>query len=137
MEAWEIAQIAAEAAAEKKGQDVVTLDISPVSLIADYFVIASASNKIQMVAMADNVQEQLAKQGLSILHREGRAGASWILLDYGAVVVHIFREDARQFYALERLWGDAPVHRFKDLTTDINSAIMANVTTEHASHDGE
>jgi ribosome-associated protein len=130
VEAWEIAQIAAQAAAEKKGQDVVILDISPVSLIADYFVIASASNKIQMVAIADNVEEQLTKQGIAILHREGREGASWVLLDYGAVVVHVFHQDAREFYALERLWGDAPIYRFKDLTTKVNSAIMANVTTE-------
>lgn len=137
MKAWELAQKAAEAAAEKKGQDVIILDISPVSLIADYFVIASASNKAQMGAIADNVEEQLAKQGEAILHREGRGEASWILLDYGAVVVHIFREEARQFYALERLWGDAPVYRFNDLTTGVNSAIMANVTSEHASYDGE
>ncbi|MGI6130086.1 MAG: ribosome silencing factor [bacterium] len=114
MQAWDIAQRAAEAAVEKKGQDVVILDISPVSLIADYFVIASASNKMQMVAIADNVEEQLAELGEVMLHREGRGEASWILLDYGAVVVHIFREDARQFYALERLWGDAPAHRLSD-----------------------
>ncbi|HHV07394.1 MAG TPA: ribosome silencing factor [Firmicutes bacterium] len=137
VEAWEIAQLAAAAAAEKKGYDVLILDISPVSLIADYFVIASASNKIQMAAIADNVEQRLAEQGESILHREGRGEASWILLDYGAVVVHVFREEARQFYALERLWGDAPVHRFKDLTTGANSAIMANVASEYASNDGE
>lgn len=137
VEAWEIAQTAARAVEEKKGYDIVILDISTVSLIADYFVIASASNKIQMEAIADNVEEQLAVCGESILHREGRGTASWILLDYGAVVIHILREEARHFYALERLWGDAPVHRLKDLTTGVNSAIMANVTSEHASYDEE
>lgn len=137
MEAWEMAQTAARAVAEKKGYDVAILDISPVSLIADYFVIASAKNKMQMAAIADFVQEKLAEQGETILHREGRGEASWILLDYGAVVVHVFREEARQFYALERLWGDAPIYRLEDLTTDANSAIMANVTIEHAGYDRE
>ena len=113
MQAWDIAQCAAKAAAEKKGQDVVILNISPISLIADYFVIASAGNKTQMMSIADNIQEQLSALGENMLHREGRAEASWILLDYGAVVVHVFSEDARQFYALDRLWGDAPVHRLE------------------------
>lgn len=137
MEPWEMAQTAAEAAAEKKGYDVVILDISPVSLIADYFVIVSAANKIQMAAIADNVEEKMDERGETVLHREGRGEVSWILMDYGAVVVHIFREEARQFYALERLWGDAPVYPLKDLTTGVNSAIIANVTSEHASYDEE
>ncbi|NMA55148.1 MAG: ribosome silencing factor [Firmicutes bacterium] len=120
MNTWEVAQAAARAIEEKKGHDIVILNISPVSLIADYFVIASASNRPQMEAIADNVVEKLAELGQTILHREGRQPATWILLDYGAVVVHIFREEARDFYALERLWGDVPTHQLHQLEESIN-----------------
>ena len=134
---WEIAQAAARAAEDKKGYEIVILHISPISLIADYFVIASARNRAQMEAIADNVVEQLDKCQQPLLHREGRGTGSWILLDYGAVVVHIFREEARRFYALESLWGDAPVYRLENLTTAANLAIMPEVTTEQSGDDKE
>lgn len=137
MEAQEIAYLAAQAAEEKKGGDVVILDISRISLIADYFVIASAGNKIQLVAIADNIEERLAAQGVTALHREGHANASWILLDYGSVVVHVMREEARDFYALERLWGDAPVFRPEALTSGSNSGIMTTVTSQNARNEEE
>ncbi|HKM39864.1 MAG TPA: ribosome silencing factor [bacterium] len=114
MKVWEIAEEAARAAADKKGYDIIILNISPISLIADYFVITSAKNRAQMEAIADHVIERLNTCHQSLLHREGRGTSPWLLLDYGAVVVHIFKEKARQFYALESLWGDAPVHRLEN-----------------------
>ncbi|MGI6604632.1 MAG: ribosome silencing factor [bacterium] len=137
LEVLEIAALAAQAAEEKKAKDVVILNIGGISLIADYFVIASAANKTQLMAIADNVEQVLAKQGITMLHREGHADATWILLDYGGVVVHVMREEAREFYALERLWGDAPVFRPETLTSDMNLSIMTNVTTANANDDGE
>jgi len=137
VEPQEVARLAALAAEEKKGRDVVILDISGISLIADYFVIAGAGNRVQLAAIADRVEEVLAEHGVQVLHREGHANAAWVLLDYGGVVVHVMLDEAREFYALERLWGDAPVFRPETLTTGANSSIMSTVTSEHASHEKE
>jgi len=97
----------AEAMADKKAQDVRVLDLQGISLIADYFVIAGGNSKIQVQAIAGHVEEKLAEFGLQPLRREGVREGIWILLDYGAVVAHIFQHDARLFYNLEGLWGDA------------------------------
>jgi ribosome-associated protein len=137
VEAREIARLAALAAEEKKGRDVVILDISGISLIADYFVITSVANRMQLVAIADRVEEALAEHGVPLLHREGHGNATWILLDYGGVVVHVMLDEARDFYGLERLWGDAPVFRPEALTTEAHSSIMSNVTSENARNEEE
>lgn len=102
-----MAALAAAAAEEKKAQNVVALDMSGVSLIADYFVICSGRTATQVQAIADNVEKEFKAAGMHFLHREGYREGKWLLLDYGAVVVHIFQEDQRSFYNLERLWGDA------------------------------
>ncbi|HHY93166.1 MAG TPA: ribosome silencing factor, partial [Firmicutes bacterium] len=117
MESQQVARLAALAAEEKKGHEVIILDISGISLIADYFVIVGAGNRVQLAAIADRVEEVLAEHGVPVLHREGHANAAWVLLDYGGVVVHVMLDEAREFYALERLWGDAPVFRPDALTT--------------------
>lgn len=107
MDAKEEALLAAEAASNKKARNVSILDMTQVSAVADYFVICSASNPIQARAIADAVEEKLGpvtRRG----HREGYDLGRWVLLDYGAVVVHIFHEAERDYYNLERLWGDAP-----------------------------
>jgi ribosome-associated protein len=99
--------IAVAAAEDKKGRDILTLEIKDVSPITDYFVICGAGSVAQAQAIADNVEEKMRERGESFLHKEGYNRANWILLDYGDVVVHIFQEEDRRFYNLEQLWGDA------------------------------
>lgn len=90
----------------KKGYDVKVIDISEISILADYFIIANGSNSNQVQAMVDNVEEQMYKAGFDDPKVEGYNNASWILLDYNDVVLHIFDEESRSFYNLERLWRD-------------------------------
>jgi ribosome-associated protein len=102
-----IAKRAAEAADDKKGVDVVVLDVRKESDMTDYMVIAGAHSKAQMRAMDDSVEEALLDRGVRILHREGRSKDRWIALDYGSLVVHILLMEARKFYRLESLWEKA------------------------------
>ena len=104
----EAAQLCAEAADNKKGFDILILDLRSLTYITDYFVICSASNTSQVRAISDGVEETLAKAGVHPSHVEGEAEASWVLVDYGDIVVHIFDEQTRIYYSLEKLWGDAP-----------------------------
>jgi ribosome-associated protein len=97
-----------QAIAEKKGKQIVMIELAGVSLITDYFIVCSGNSRTQTQAIADNVEEKMKKAGFSLGRREGYAEGRWILLDYGVVIVHIFQEEDRQFYNLERLWGDAP-----------------------------
>ncbi|OPX87936.1 MAG: Ribosomal silencing factor RsfS [Pelotomaculum sp. PtaB.Bin104] len=101
--------IAVQAAEDKKAQDLIVLDISGISVIADYFVICSGRSATQVQAIAENIQEMLEKAGVNALRREGFREGNWVLLDYGDVIIHVFQEADRQFYKLERLWGDAQV----------------------------
>lgn len=87
---------------------LATLDLRGLSSFTDYFLIASAESSRQVRALAERVEERLGQAKVRMLHREGAGEARWILLDYQDVVVHIFEEQTRQFYDLERLWGDAP-----------------------------
>lgn len=104
-----LAKLVAHLATDKKALDVVVLEIGKVSLIADYFVIASGKNKLQVQAIADHIIAELKKEGQHLLlHKEGYAEGLWTLLDYGSVVIHIFQMEERRFYNLERLWGHAP-----------------------------
>lgn len=95
------------AAANKKAKDIRILDIRGISPIADYFVICSGGSSIQVRAIADEIEEKMVEQQLQPLHKEGYDSARWILLDYGNVIVHIFHQEDREFYDLERLWADA------------------------------
>lgn len=100
--------LAAQTASDKKAQRVAVLDVHEVSGVADYFIICGAGNTTQVRAIADAIEEKLGpvtKRG----HREGYDSGRWVLLDYGHIVVHIFHEVEREYYNLERLWGDAPV----------------------------
>lgn len=99
---------------DKFGKDIVILDIREISILADYFVIASASNPSQMKAMADACEQELFKLGITLNHAEGTSNSSWYLLDFNCVIVHIFSGDDRAFYNLERIWGDAPVIDVRD-----------------------
>jgi len=105
----ELAKVAATAADDKKATDIIVLDLTGKSDVCDYFVICTVANNPMMDAVVEAVQEKVRVNcGEKPLMVEGRAGATWVLVDYGAVVMHVFREEAREFYRLERLWGDAP-----------------------------
>ena len=104
-----MAQIACKAIDDKKGQDIKVIDIHTVSVIADYFVIASGTNSNQVQAIVDNVEEQLGRAGFEAKQIEGNRNSSWILMDYGDVIVHVFDEENRLFYDLERFWRDGKV----------------------------
>lgn len=97
----------AKAARAKKADDVVVLDMRKVSNFAEFFVIASAASDRKVKAIADGIEEALEKKGLHLRGKEGYKEAAWILIDAGAVVAHVFYQQARDFYALERLWADA------------------------------
>lgn len=92
---------------EKKGIDIKILDIQGLSPLADYFLIASGTNSNQLQAMADEVSEKLSKHGCHPKQTEGYQGGSWILMDYGDFMIHLFKTDAREFYNLEKIWRDA------------------------------
>ncbi|WP_129597328.1 ribosome silencing factor [Anaerophilus nitritogenes] len=94
---------------DKKGQDIRILDIKNISSFADYFVITHGSSTRQVKAIADEIQDQLGKKGIVLDHKEGYHEGRWILLDYIQVVVHIFIEEERSFYDIERVWKDATV----------------------------
>jgi len=105
----ETARLAAEGLEERKGRRIVVLDLTELTLVTDYFVIASGTSRTHLQGLADRVEEKLERAGVPLLHREGGDKSGWILLDYGDVVVHIFDEISREFYNLERLWGDARI----------------------------
>ena len=102
----EFARIAIAALEEKKATEIRVIDISEVSVLADYFIIANGSNRPQMQAMSDEVSEKMEKAGAVLKQVEGYANASWILMDFGDVIVHIFGEQDRLLYDLERIWRD-------------------------------
>ena len=102
----EMVRLARKAMDEKKAIDIKVIDIHEVSVIADYFVIASGSNLNQVQAMVDNVEEQLGRAGYEPKQVEGTRGSNWILMDYGDLIIHVFDEENRLFYDLERIWRD-------------------------------
>ena len=106
MDARQKAKMAIAALEDKKAEDVHVIDISEVSTLADYFIIASGTNKNQMQAMQDAVDEKLSRAGYEPKHIEGNKNATWILMDYGDVIIHIFDKENRLFYDLERIWRD-------------------------------
>jgi len=102
---------------------VLILDLRDLSSVTDYFVIVDASSEVQVRAVANGVVEALEEQGVMPFRKEGTGDARWVLLDYGDVVIHVFRTEEREYYDLERLWGDAP--RFV-LSEDQQSMAPAN-----------
>mgnify|MGYP001135035366 CR=1 FL=1 len=107
----EMAVTAYKALSEKKGEDITIIEISQISIMADYFVISNGANLPQVQAMVENVQEKMGKSGFEVKRVEGNRSSSWILLDYGDVVVHIFDKEDRLFYDLERIWSDGKTRR--------------------------
>lgn len=115
MTSLESARLAAKALCERKGLDIKLIKIRDISSIADYFVIAAGSSNTHVKSLADNVEYRLDNEGLSVSHIEGYRSDSWILLDYVDVVVHVFSEEAREYYSLERLWEDGEETDISDI----------------------
>ena len=109
MTSREMLKIAYTVLDEKKGEDIKVIDISNISVIADYFLIASANNINQLQAMSDELQEKFSKEGIEVKQVEGNRSAPWILLDYGDLVIHLFDKEDRLFYDLERIWTDGKI----------------------------
>lgn len=107
--AIKLANLAASAASDKIGENIVALDVSELMPLADIFLLISGRNERQVQSISDGIQENLHEAGHRLLREEGKAGGRWILLDFGDVICHIFHEQDREFYSLERLWKDSPV----------------------------
>ncbi|MGN8833489.1 ribosome silencing factor [Selenomonas montiformis] len=110
----EMSKAICKAASDKKARDIVVMDMQGLMSSTDYFVICSANTATQVRAIADNIEEKLAEQGAAFLHKEGYREGEWVLMDYGDVIAHIFMQEAREYYALERLWGDAKLTSYED-----------------------
>ncbi len=106
-ESVDLAKKIAELAADKKAQNVVVLEVEELTTVTDYFVIMSGNNENQVKAIAREIEDELADQGLEPYRQAGKNHGRWILLDYKDVVVHVFHKQERSFYDLERLWADA------------------------------
>lgn len=102
----EMAKIAYNALSDKKGEDIKIINIEGISVLADYFIIANGNSDSQVSALVDNVVEELHKAGYVLKQREGQASGSWVLLDFGDIIVHVFDRENRLFYDLERIWKD-------------------------------
>ena len=111
----EMARIAYNALSDKKGEDIKIIDITEISVLADYFLIANGSSDSQVSALVDNVEEELHKAGYVMKQREGQASGSWVLLDFGDIIVHVFDRENRLFYDLERIWKDGKIINSEEL----------------------
>lgn len=119
LSAEEKTAVSTRAATDRKALDVVVLDMREASLLTDYFLICAGGSERQAQAIADAIDEQMTRHGVASLGVEGYQEARWILMDYGDVVVHVFSQDTRDFYDLERLWSGAP-------RVDLSHDLMAN-----------
>ncbi len=114
MDSKQITKIAFDALEDKKGVNIKVIDISSISILADYFIIAGGTNENQVKALADNVEEKLAEVELMPKQIEGYDNANWILMDYQDVIIHIFNEQDRLFFDLERIWSDGQLVDVKE-----------------------
>ena len=105
--AKELALLAARALSDKKGKEIQVLEIGELTTLADYFVLCTATSSTQVKAMSDACEEAMEKQGETVHHIEGHRDGAWLLMDFSCVIVHVFTDEARKFYDLERLWADA------------------------------
>lgn len=123
------AVLAAKCLDDKKASDIIVLEVTAVSSIADYFIIATADSKRQIKTCADYIHETLSLKGIRSHHIEGMTNLEWVLMDYGDIIVHIFDTDSRIYYGLERLWGDAPKVAFK---TKVRSTLKRTAVKDTA-----
>ena len=114
-ESKKMALLAVEALEDKKAEDITIIDISEVSVLADYFIISDGSNRNQVQAMADSAEEALGRAGYDAKQIEGYQSANWILMDYKDIIVHVFSKEDRAFYDLERIWRDGKQITKEDL----------------------
>lgn len=114
-ESKKMARMAIDALEDKKAEDITILDISEISVLADYFIIANGNNRNQVQAMADSVEDSLGRAGYEPKQIEGYQTANWILMDYKDIIVHVFSEEDRGFYDLERVWRDGKQISKEDL----------------------
>ena len=110
-----MARTAIHALEEKKAEDIRVIDISQVSVIADYFIIANGNNRNQIQTLSDEVEETLGRAGYPLKQKEGYHNANWVLLDFGDIIIHIFDKENRLFYDLERLWFDGKTIDIEEL----------------------
>ncbi len=115
MSSKDILKTAYEAISDKKGENTRIIDISKVSVIADYFIVTNGSNVNQVQAIADSVEEKLLETGVKLKQVEGNNNSGWILMDFGDVIVHVFSKEERFFYDLERIWSDGTNVEIEDL----------------------
>ena len=106
--ARDMARIAVRALEEKKGEDACVIDVSRISVMTDYFVIAHGNSDSQVRALVDNVDEKMQEAGHTLRQQEGKGG-TWVLMDYGDIIVHVFDKEGRAFYNLERIWSDGTI----------------------------
>jgi len=110
-----MARVAADAIFDKKGSDIVLLDVERSFFLSDVFVIATGSSRPNVQALADHVEERIGEEfGVKPLRVEGRTEGEWVLVDFGDIIVHLFQASAREYYSLERLWGDASRIRWEE-----------------------
>ena len=121
MHSMDMAKLAIQALEDKKAEDIRVIDISEVSVLADYFIIAGGSNSNQIQALSDNVEEMLGRAGCPVRQIEGYDTANWVLLDFGDVIVHIFDKENRLLYDLERIWRDGKQIDPSSVLTDSTS----------------
>lgn len=114
MESSERARAIAEAALHRRGSDVLILDMRELTPMCDYFVLCTGRSSVHVGAVAAEIVDQMKQRGVNPGHVEGRREGRWVLLDYLSVVAHVFTEEAREYYGLERLWADAPRERVED-----------------------
>jgi ribosome-associated protein len=114
LDAHEIARLAAVAALNKKAEEIRIFDLRMISNVADFFVICSGSSDVHVKAIYDEIDRELSQKAINPNHTEGAAHGRWVLIDYIDVVVHVFQPAIREFYGLERLWGDAKIEEVKD-----------------------
>ena len=100
-------EIIKKALEDKKATNIEVLDVSEQTSLGDYFIVASCQSTVQVRACVDEVEEKMEEAGYVVKHKEGYRGGSWILMDYGDIVVHVMQQETREFYAIERLWDDA------------------------------
>jgi ribosome-associated protein len=119
--------MAAEAASDKKATDIMAIEVAELLVVTDYFVIATGNTDIQVKAIADEVEDRLREQGgIKPIGREGTTEGRWILLDFADLVVHVFKPEEREFYRLEKLWGDAPR---LDLPESVTGPVQVSAAT--------
>lgn len=111
----EMTKAAIQALEDKKAEDIRVIDISEVSVLADYFIIANGTNRSQIQALSDHVEEALGRKGYPVKQVEGYDTANWVLMDFGDIIVHVFDKENRLFYNLERIWRDGKAVEISDI----------------------